>query len=191
MSESQNRKFSPYRTIGFVGVVAMIAPAMLAGGTGVRIFFNIPSIAIITGITFFLLLANFGKNFLKFIPDCFLTFVSTAEKPNPKFAEIALAGSRYVIAAGVIGTLIGLIQMLANLENPGSIGLGMATALLTIFYAVIVSEFLFTFLQKAYTDGQIKQSAQPSLRNTAFAAAVVAIVLILFCVLLISFSGLG
>jgi chemotaxis protein MotA len=40
----------------------------------------------------------------------------------------------YAPAFGMIGTLIGLVQMLQNLEDPSKIGSGMATALLTTFY---------------------------------------------------------
>ena len=46
-------------------------------------------------------------------------------------------------AFGMIGTLIGLIQMLANLDDPSSIGSGMAIALLTTFYGAVLANFLF------------------------------------------------
>jgi chemotaxis protein MotA len=41
-------------------------------------------------------------------------------------------------AMGLIGTLIGLVQMLANLQDPESIGPAMAVALLTTFYGAIM-----------------------------------------------------
>ena len=40
------------------------------------------------------------------------------------------------IGGGVIGTLIGWILMLANLENPEMIGMGLSISLLTVFYGV-------------------------------------------------------
>ncbi len=46
-------------------------------------------------------------------------------------------------AFGMIGTLIGLVQMLANLEDPSSIGVGMATALLTTFYGAFAANLIF------------------------------------------------
>jgi len=42
-------------------------------------------------------------------------------------------------AMGLIGTLVGLVQMLANLDNPEAIGPAMALALLTTFYGAIMS----------------------------------------------------
>jgi len=46
-------------------------------------------------------------------------------------------------AFGMIGTLIGLIQMLRNLDSPDSIGSGMATALLTTFYGAFSANLIF------------------------------------------------
>lgn len=46
---------------------------------------------------------------------------------------------RYAPAYGMIGTLMGLIMMLANMSDPSSIGKGMAVALITTLYGAIVS----------------------------------------------------
>ena len=47
-------------------------------------------------------------------------------------------------AMGLIGTLIGLVQMLANLDDPNSIGPAMAVALLTTFYGAVLANMFFT-----------------------------------------------
>lgn len=46
-------------------------------------------------------------------------------------------------AFGMIGTLIGLIAMLANLDDPDAIGSGMATALITTLYGSFLANLLF------------------------------------------------
>lgn len=46
-------------------------------------------------------------------------------------------------AFGMIGTLIGLIQMLRNMESPESIGSGMAVALITTFYGALTANLIF------------------------------------------------
>ena len=46
-------------------------------------------------------------------------------------------------AFGMIGTLIGLVQMLRNLSSPESIGSGMAVALLTTFYGAFAANLFF------------------------------------------------
>jgi chemotaxis protein MotA len=45
---------------------------------------------------------------------------------------------------GLIGTLVGLVQMLANLDNPGAIGPAMAVALITTFYGAILGNVVFS-----------------------------------------------
>jgi len=47
-------------------------------------------------------------------------------------------------AMGLIGTLVGLVQMLGNLEDPESIGPAMAVALLTTFYGAVLANMVFT-----------------------------------------------
>lgn len=49
----------------------------------------------------------------------------------------------YAPAFGMIGTLIGLIQMLANLDDPSAIGPGMSVALLTTMYGAMLSNWIF------------------------------------------------
>lgn len=46
-------------------------------------------------------------------------------------------------AFGMIGTLIGLIVMLGELDDPSSIGTGMAVALLTTFYGSFLANLVF------------------------------------------------
>lgn len=53
-------------------------------------------------------------------------------------ANILRRGAEIAPAMGLIGTLIGLVQMLANLQDPSTIGPAMAVALLTTFYGAIL-----------------------------------------------------
>ncbi len=50
---------------------------------------------------------------------------------------------RFAPAFGMIGTLIGLVAMLANMSDPSAIGAGMAAALLTTMYGAIMANCLF------------------------------------------------
>jgi len=49
----------------------------------------------------------------------------------------------YAPAFGMLGTLIGLVQMLSQLQDPSNIGPAMATALLTTFYGSLLSTLFF------------------------------------------------
>ncbi|HOO81754.1 MAG TPA: MotA/TolQ/ExbB proton channel family protein [Alphaproteobacteria bacterium] len=57
---------------------------------------------------------------------------------HKRSASITRRASEIAPAMGLIGTLIGLVMMLADLENPETIGPAMAVALLTTFYGAIL-----------------------------------------------------
>jgi chemotaxis protein MotA len=46
-------------------------------------------------------------------------------------------------AMGMVGTLIGLVQMLGNMSDPASIGPAMAVALLTTLYGALIANVIF------------------------------------------------
>jgi chemotaxis protein MotA len=54
-------------------------------------------------------------------------------------ADMFMAMAELAPAMGMIGTLIGLVQMLANMSDPKAIGPAMAVALLTTFYGAIIA----------------------------------------------------
>ena len=57
--------------------------------------------------------------------------------------QILEAGGNFAPAFGMIGTLVGLIQMLSGLDDPSTIGAGMAVALLTTFYGAVLANVFF------------------------------------------------
>lgn len=62
---------------------------------------------------------------------------------HKKGQKIFMSLGEYSPAFGMIGTLIGLIIMLRNLDDPSSIGGGMATALITTFYGALMGNLIF------------------------------------------------
>jgi chemotaxis protein MotA len=57
-------------------------------------------------------------------------------------AEVFTTMGTYAPAMGMIGTLIGLVQMLQNMDDPSSIGPAMAVALLTTFYGSVMANIV-------------------------------------------------
>ncbi len=49
----------------------------------------------------------------------------------------------YAPAMGLIGTLLGLVNMLGSLDDPSKVGPAMSTALLTTFYGAILANMIF------------------------------------------------
>ncbi len=64
--------------------------------------------------------------------------VDSLVERHRRSANIIRRASEVAPAMGLIGTLVGLVQMLADLDNPGNIGPAMAVALLTTFYGAIL-----------------------------------------------------
>ncbi|MCK5384311.1 MAG: MotA/TolQ/ExbB proton channel family protein [Alphaproteobacteria bacterium] len=64
--------------------------------------------------------------------------IEKEEERMKRAASILKRASEVAPAMGLIGTLVGLVQMLAELENPEAIGPAMALALLTTFYGAIM-----------------------------------------------------
>lgn len=57
--------------------------------------------------------------------------------------EVFLKWGEFAPAFGMIGTLVGLIAMLGDLQDPSLIGTGMATALLTTLYGALLANMVF------------------------------------------------
>ena len=70
-----------------------------------------------------------------------LTFLEERhEKTQGMFKTMAALSPAY----GMIGTLIGLIQMLTQLDDPSNIGSGMGVALITTLYGTVLANLFFT-----------------------------------------------
>ena len=76
-------------------------------------------------------------------PDVVKTLLSKdrnmAEERHAVGADIFAAISDMAPAMGMIGTLIGLVAMLANMDDPKAIGPAMAVALLTTLYGAVLA----------------------------------------------------
>ena len=63
---------------------------------------------------------------------------------HAKGAGVLRKAAEYAPAMGLIGTLIGLVQMLGNLDDPSAIGPAMAVALLTTFYGAVLANMVLS-----------------------------------------------
>lgn len=83
------------------------------------------------------------------------TEIEYISQRHEKGATIFVSIAAYAPAMGMVGTLIGLVQMLQTMDDPGSIGPAMAVALLTTFYgAVIANVFCSPMAGKLQTRSQ-------------------------------------
>ncbi len=59
-----------------------------------------------------------------------------------KGADIFTSIATYAPGMGMVGTLIGLVQMLQTMDDPATIGPAMAVALITTFYGAVIANIL-------------------------------------------------
>jgi chemotaxis protein MotA len=77
------------------------------------------------------------------IKDILTTEVAFMEDRHAKGQSVLSSMGAAAPAFGMIGTLIGLVTMLAGMDDPSAIGAGMATALLTTLYGSVLSNVVF------------------------------------------------
>lgn len=93
------------------------------------------------------------------IKELMTTQLEQTESRHSEGQEVFSKWGEYAPAFGMIGTLVGLIAMLGDLQDPSLIGSGMATALLTTLYGSFLANIIFIPLAKnleMQTDNEMK-----------------------------------
>ncbi len=71
------------------------------------------------------------------------TEIEYIQQRHEKGANIFISLGTISPAMGMVGTLIGLVQMLQTMDDPSKIGPAMAVALLTTFYGAVMANVMF------------------------------------------------
>jgi chemotaxis protein MotA len=87
-------------------------------------------------------------------------------------ADVLRKAAEFAPAMGLIGTLVGLVQMLGNLDDPTAIGPSMAVALLTTFYGAVLANMVFSPLAAKLE----RNSTDESLVNLVYLMGAVSII---------------
>lgn len=77
------------------------------------------------------------------IEEVLNTEIMWLEERHRLGAEIFSTMGSFAPAIGMLGTIIGLVQMLMQMKDPTAIGAPMAVALLTTFYGTLLANLLF------------------------------------------------
>ena len=94
------------------------------------------------------------------IHDALRIEITSMKKRHAISQDVLKKMATYSPSFGMIGTLIGLVQMLSQLSNPSTIGPAMAVALLTTFYGTIMSTLIFQPLAGKLKSRSLHESLQ-------------------------------
>ena len=167
-------------TLALIFVGTMLVSAISFGGP-VFGFIDLPSAVLVLGLTaggtlMSYTLAELGDAF-----RCARRGTDDAAR-SAKGHEIFTRMADIAVASGLVGTVIGLVQMLQNLDDPTAIGPAMAVALLTLLYGVILGELLFRGLAMSCLQGGLSGPMGASQRGAISIYALIgSLFILLFC----------
>ena len=131
--------------LGICAAFGLMLMAILQGGP-LSIFINIPSIMIVFGGTAGNILVHYPfADVFDAINVAKKTFRYKETSPSALIDQLMdFANKARKEAMGMVGTLIGLVQMLQTMDDPATIGPAMAVALLTTFYGAVIANVVCT-----------------------------------------------
>lgn len=123
-----------------VFVLVMVSAAVNIGSPFV--FLNVPSLIMCVGLSAALGFMSFGLR--DTIRGVWALRALLVRVPPETVSQREVSVLRGLIgpvyASGLIGFVVGLVGLLARLEDPSMVGIGMAVALICPFYAVLIAE---------------------------------------------------
>lgn len=132
------------RPAGILGILVAFCSLVVLTvlGGSITHFINIPSIVFVTCVALGLQLATVGGTALS---DLSLGLRSLFFESPPSALRAGLATdlrafARYLYVAGILGSIIGLIQILASVSDWSVLGAALSTAAMSAFYATILAE---------------------------------------------------
>ena len=87
-----------------------------------------------------LLIDNVEPDEIKNMLEKNLSFIEIRHEQGIHFFDTM---AQYAPGFGFLGTLIGLVMLLSELENPENLGPSMSTALVTTFYGILLANLMF------------------------------------------------
>lgn len=184
-----------YQSMGLFFVFLFCILGM--GFDNVGSFIDFPSLQIVVVLSVAAMFFSSDIEVITGIPSLLKndTLFNKAEDYKP-YIRMFDNGSRYAIAGGMVGTLIGLILMLGNMSDVESIGPNMAVALISLLYGIMLSELVYQpirhqLIERAELIGGLSEEEKQRNVNPVLQYVIggVFLILLAFFVLLTTFSS--
>ena len=182
--------FSIERIVGFVAIVTLIVMGIYNGGQ-LSQFVDIGAILIVVGTMVGGFLMSAGP---RTGASLGAAFSKVASKDRLQVGLRAYRTARLcALAGGFFAAGAGVLIMLANLNDPGSIGPGIALTLLGLFCAVFLGYFILRPLQagierRLVEAGEAEAASSETPLDLLVLGGVFLMVLISFTILIVSFG---
>lgn len=132
-------------TIALSGLILALTP-----GDSVTAFINLPGLVFVSMVGCGVVIAAHGPGIVGVL---LRTMQNRGQGDDRVHARLAAAtGRQSFLAAGWIGLIIGVVQLLSALDNPAHLSAGLATALLTVFYAQLIAWLFWLPLERRLTE---------------------------------------
>jgi len=149
------------RFLGITLSLAVLAAAIMPF-TSLGSYLDTSSILLVTGLVIGGLMASFGP---RAILRSLRQALASSPLPGRDVANsLAIARHGYHLswAAGGVGVIVGVVNLLSNLGGPSEIGPGLALALLCLLYGALLAELVFANATQWLQRGARPEAAQVS-----------------------------
>ena len=171
--------------------VALVCAGIVMGGELLG-FIDLPSIVIVIGGMSCATVGSFPLHVIgEAIGDALGKITIENEERVLRSYHVLSKMGDFAVASGLMGTVIGLVNMLANLDDPSAIGPAMAVALLTMLYGVILGEFVCRTLANSCLSQNnivLDRSSRRGLSSVYFTAMSLFLLLTTFFIMMLAMA---
>lgn len=122
------------------GTIVLVTCLAILFGAPLVTFIDLPSLILVLGATLAVTVWSCSLQDIFSALRSALLSSSLEEDDAVRGQAVFNRAADGAVAAGTLGTLIGLVQMLQQMDDPSAIGPAMAVALLTLLYGVLLGE---------------------------------------------------
>jgi hypothetical protein len=130
------------RVAGALSLIVLVVCSAISFGGPLVHFIDFPSATLVVCVTVAGALLSFPASVTREALGSWSAGGALSEDQARQSHQVFQNMGRIAMAAGLLGTLIGLMQMLRQLDDPTQIGPAMAVAMLTLFYGVLLGVVL-------------------------------------------------
>lgn len=153
------------RAVGSLLLLVGIICSAIMLGAPLETFVDLVSALLVGGIILCCTLWSFKpEEVITALSDSFREQIDEEERAINNHTVLSKMAD-FSVAAGVIGTITGLVMMLQSMEDPTTIGPAMAVALLTMFYGTLLGELVFRSMANSCLNKQNIVLQRPSRRG--------------------------